>query len=45
VKWKGYDEGSWEPATNVDGLQAINIFHTEQPGKPGFNNLVGTQYV
>jgi hypothetical protein len=35
VKWKGYDERSWEPATNVDGLQAINSFHTEQPGKPG----------
>ena len=35
VKWKGYDERSWEPATNVDGLKAIDDFHQEQPGKPG----------
>ena len=35
VKWKGYDERSWEPAVNVDGLQAIDVFHTEKPGKPG----------
>jgi hypothetical protein len=34
VKWQGYNECSWEPATNVDGLKAINDFHTEQPGKP-----------
>jgi hypothetical protein len=35
VKWKGYDERSWEPAQSVDGLQAIDTFHSEQPGKPG----------
>jgi hypothetical protein len=34
VKCKGYDETSWEPAVNVDGLKAINEFHTQQPGKP-----------
>jgi hypothetical protein len=34
VKWKGYDEISWEPATNMDGLKAINEFHAQQPGKP-----------
>ena len=34
VKWKGYDEMSWEPAVNVDGLKAINEFHTQQPGEP-----------
>jgi hypothetical protein len=35
VKWKGYDEMSWEPAVNADGLKAIDEFHTQQPGKPG----------
>jgi hypothetical protein len=33
VMWKGYDEWSWEPAPNVDRMQAINIFHSEQPTK------------
>jgi hypothetical protein len=28
VKWKGYDEMSWESAVNVDGLKAIDKFHT-----------------
>jgi hypothetical protein len=35
VNWQGFNAKSWEPAVNVDGLQAIDIFHTEQPGKPG----------
>jgi hypothetical protein len=35
VKQKGSDEKSREPASNVDGLQGIDIFHIEQPGKPG----------
>jgi hypothetical protein len=35
VMWKGYDEKSREPAINVDGLQAIDTFHAEQPDKPG----------
>jgi hypothetical protein len=34
VKWKGYNETSWEPAANVDGIKAIDKFHTQQPGKP-----------
>jgi hypothetical protein len=34
VKWKGYNEMSWEPAVNMDGLKAIDEFHTQQPGKP-----------
>jgi hypothetical protein len=34
VKWKGYNECSWEPAINVDGLKAIHDVHKEQPGKP-----------
>jgi hypothetical protein len=35
VKWKDYDEMSWEPATNVGGLNAIDKLHAQQPGKPG----------
>jgi glycosylphosphatidylinositol phospholipase D len=35
VKWRGYDERSWEPATKVDGPKAIDNFHAEQPGQPG----------
>jgi hypothetical protein len=34
MNWRGYDEKSCESAVNVDGLQAIDIFHAEQPGKP-----------
>jgi hypothetical protein len=33
-QWKGYDEPRWEPASNIDGLQAIDFFHRERPGKP-----------
>ena len=39
VKWKGYDERSWEPAANKDGLKAIDEFYAEQPGKPGSGTL------
>jgi hypothetical protein len=39
VKWKGYDEKSWEPAVNVDRLQVIDIFRAEQPGKPRLTTL------
>jgi hypothetical protein len=35
AKWSGYDESGWDPAANIDGLKAIEDFHTEQPGKPG----------
>jgi hypothetical protein len=35
VKWKGYNELHWEPAATMDGLKAIDEFHTQQPGKPG----------
>jgi hypothetical protein len=35
VKWKGYNETSWEPAANVDELKAIDEFDTLQSGKPG----------
>jgi hypothetical protein len=35
VNSKGYNEKSWELAVIVDELQAIDIFHAEQHGKPG----------
>jgi hypothetical protein len=34
VKWNGYAETSWVPATTVDGLKAMDKFHSQQPGKP-----------
>jgi hypothetical protein len=34
VKWVGYDERSWKPETDIDGLKAVNNFHTEQCSKP-----------
>ena len=35
VKWTGYDKPDWENAQNVDGLQAIDLFHERYPNKPG----------
>ena len=35
VKWSGYDRPTCEAAENVDGLQALDRFHTLYPGKPG----------
>jgi transposase InsO family protein len=35
VKWTGYDQPNWEPAEDVDGLQAVDRFHALYPGKPG----------
>jgi hypothetical protein len=35
VKWKGYDKRSWKPVGNIYVLQAINIYQSEQPAKPG----------
>jgi hypothetical protein len=35
VKWTGYDQLNWEDADNVDGLQAVDRFHTLYPSKPG----------
>jgi hypothetical protein len=29
VKWRGYDECSWKPATNVDVRKAIDDFHAK----------------
>lgn len=35
VKWVGYDETTWEPARNINGIQAIDRFHEKYPNKPG----------
>lgn len=35
VKWTGYDQPDWEPATNVNKLKAIEDFHIRYPQKPG----------
>lgn len=35
VKWTGYDRPEWEDARNINGLQAIDQFHTAHPEKPG----------
>jgi len=35
VRWTGYDQMTWEPAKDVDGLQALDIFHKKYPRKPG----------
>ena len=35
VKWTGFDDPTWEPASTVDGLHAIDSFHHRYPAKPG----------
>jgi hypothetical protein len=35
VKWTGYDQPQWEPATVVNGLEVIDQFHQRYPDKPG----------
>jgi hypothetical protein len=34
VKWTGYDQPLWEPAENVNELEAVDRFHKQYPGKP-----------
>jgi len=34
IRWTGYDSVRWEPATFVDGLQAVGDFHQRYPRKP-----------
>jgi len=34
VRWTGYDQMMWEPARDVDGLQAFDTFHEKYPQKP-----------
>ena len=35
IKWQGYPDATWEPAEEVDGLEAIELFHKNYPDKPG----------
>ena len=35
VRWTGYHEDTWEPAENINGLEAIDLFHQRYPDKPG----------
>jgi len=35
IRWTGYDQMTWEPARDVDGLQALDVFHKRYPQKPG----------
>jgi hypothetical protein len=35
IKWRGWDDLTWEQATKVNKLKAIDDFHAQQPNKPG----------
>jgi len=35
IWWTGYDQAPWEPASDIDGLQAVGIFHEQYPRKYG----------
>jgi len=35
VKWTGFDHPNWEPAGNVNKLEAVTRFHEQYPHKPG----------
>ena len=35
VQWVGYDDPTWEPAENLDGVTAVDTFHSRYPTKPG----------
>ena len=35
IRWTGYDDPTWEAATLVNGLRAIDIYHDRYSMKPG----------
>jgi hypothetical protein len=35
IKWQGWDVLTWEYATEVNKLKAIDDFHARHPNKPG----------
>jgi len=35
IRWTGYDQMTWEPSRDVNGQQALDVFHEEYPQKPG----------
>jgi hypothetical protein len=34
IKWRGWDDLTWEQATEVNKLKAIDVFHAQHPNKP-----------
>jgi hypothetical protein len=34
IEWHGWDDLTWEWATEVNKLKAIDDFHTQYPNKP-----------
>jgi len=43
VKWTGFDQPDWEPAENVNELEAVTLFHQQYPDKPGPLDFAGAQ--
>ena len=43
VKWTGFDQPDWEPAENVNELEAVTLFHERFPHKPGPLGFAGAQ--
>jgi predicted GH43/DUF377 family glycosyl hydrolase len=42
IRWTGSDSLTWEPAKFVEGLQEVEEFHQQYPGKPGpMENVLG----
>jgi hypothetical protein len=35
VRRMGYDQMTWNPANDVNGVQAVDVFHEKYPQKPG----------
>jgi hypothetical protein len=35
VQWTGYEQPDWQPAENVNELEAVDTFHRRYPDKPG----------
>jgi hypothetical protein len=40
IRWTGYEQMTWEPVKDVDGLQALDAFHEKYPQKPGQLRMV-----
>jgi hypothetical protein len=34
IRWTRDDQITWEPAQQVNGLRAVDVFHEEYPRKP-----------
>jgi hypothetical protein len=40
VKWRGYEEKTWEPWENVKDSEALDVFHQRYPNKPQHDEYV-----